>query len=126
MKKVFLIKYLSLILLVLFLFLPTFSSALELTYPEIMGIRIELDMDMNRLVAWFYYFIVGISGLAAFLMLVWGGFIWLTSIGSPAKISDAKETINSAVIGLIIILASVLILKVINPDLITLNLPGLP
>jgi len=50
----------------------------------------------------------------------------LTSAGSPAKISEAKDRIGSAILGLIIILASFLILKVINPDLITLKLPGLP
>ena len=123
-------KYLILIILTVFLIFPSISLALELDYPEIgpegQKIKIELGMDLNELIAWFYYFIVGISGLAAFIMLVWGGFQWLTSVGSPAKISDAKERITSAFLGLMIILASFLILKVINPDLITLKLPGLP
>jgi len=119
-------KFLTKIIIILFLLLPTFSLALELTYPEIMGIKIELGMDLNKLIAWLYYFIVGVSGLAAFFMLIWGGFQWLTSAGSPAKISEAKDRIGSAILGLIIILASFLILKVINPDLITLKLPGLP
>ena len=123
-------KYLAEIILILFLLLPTFSLALELSYPEIgpegQKIKIELGMDLNKLIAWFYYFIVGISGFAAFFMLVWGGFQWLTSAGSPSKISEAKDRITSAILGLIIILASFLILKVINPELITLKLPGLP
>jgi len=119
-------KFLTKIIIILFLLLPTFSLALELTYPEIMGIKIELGMDLNKLIAWLYYFIVGVSGLAAFFMLIWGGFQWLTSAGSPAKISEAKDRIGSAILGLIIILASFLILKVINPVLITLKLPGLP
>ena len=133
-------KYLFSIILVAFLISPTVSLAIECTradettyqnnlnlcYPEIQNLKIELGMNLNELIAWFYYFIVGISGLAAFFMLVWGGFTWLTSAGSPAKISEAKECINSAVLGLIIILASFLILKVINPELITLRLPGLP
>jgi hypothetical protein len=125
-------KYLAEIILILFLLLPTFSLALELDYPSFMGIDLnELaatreGVPINQLVAWFYYFLVGISGLSTFLMLVWGGFTWLTSTGNPTKISDAKDKITSAVLGLVIILSSYLILKVINPELTTLKLPGLP
>lgn len=129
MKKFFLKKYLLPIILMLFLFLPAISSAseLNLTYPtiDIPGVgkvTLSLGMDLNRLVAWFYYFIVGIAGFAAFIMLVWGGFRWLTSAGNPAAISDAKDRIFSALLGLLIILASYLILKVINPELLMLNL----
>jgi len=124
-------KYLVSIILIMFLIFPSISLALELTYPEMGGYKIELGMDLNKLIAWFYYFIVGISGFATFIMLVWGGFQWLTSAGSPARISDAKDRISSAVLGLVIILASFLILKVINPELISLRLdllcqPGAP
>jgi len=119
-------KYLILIILLVFLILPTDSFALELTYPVVQGITLSLGMDLNKLVAYFYYFIISISGLAAFFMLVWGGFQWLTSAGSTTKISEAKDRINSAVLGLIIILASYLILQVINPELIILKLPALP
>lgn len=105
------------------------SSALELQYPEFgpegNEIRVELGMDLNKLISWFYYFVVGISGFAAFVMLVWGGFEWLTSAGSPAKITEAKDKISSALIGLLLILSSYLILQVINPELTTLTLPDL-
>lgn len=119
-------KFLTLILLILFLLLPNVSLALELDYPEIMGITPHLDMDLNLLIAWFYYFIVSIAGIAAFVMLIWGGIEWMTSAGNPTKIGEAKEKINSAFLGLIIILSSYLILQVINPDLIMLRLPVLP
>ena len=116
-------KILILVQIIFFLF-PAFSLALELDYPEIGGFEISLDMDLNELVAWFYYFIVGIAGLAAFGSLIWGGFLWLTSAGNASRISEAKERINSALWGLILILASYLILKAINPELVTLNLPS--
>ncbi len=123
-------KCLAKIILIILL-LPKVSFALELRYPEFGGFNMEeIAADpingLNKLIAWFYYFIVRVSGLAAFLMLVWGGFTWLTSTGNPTKISDAKDKITSAVLGLVIILASYLILKVINPELTTLKLPGLP
>lgn len=126
MKRIFL-KNLFLIPLILYcLLLPTISLALELQYPEFGGYRIETNMDINQLIAWFYYFIVATAGFAAFVMLVWGGFTWLTSIGNPTRISDAKDRIFKAILGLLLILASYLILQIINPDLTTLTLPTLP
>ena len=120
-------KFLTLILLILFLLLPLISlaSELELDYPRIGDIEIALGMDLNKLIAWFYYFIISIAGIAAFVMLIWGGIEWMTSAGNPTKIGEAKERINSAFLGLIIILSSYLILQAINPDLIMLRLPAL-
>ena len=111
-------KNLISIIFILFLFLPTISLALELNYPEIGGLKIELGMNINQLVAWIYYFIISIGGIAAFLMLVWGGVQYLTSAGNPAQIRDAKDRIFSAILGLVIIFSSYLILKVINPELL--------
>lgn len=134
MRKNFIKSYFSIIILISILFLPAISSAseLELDYPEFGGYDLdeiwerEGKIDLNQLIAWFYYFIVGIAGLAAFTMLVWGGVQWLTSAGNPSKITSAKDRLTSALLGLLIILGSWLILQVINPDLTTLTLPGLP
>lgn len=119
-------KYLIPAISIIILLLPAVSLALELTYPVIQGLRIELGMDLNKLIAWFYYFIVGIAGIFAFYRLVRGSFMWMASTGNPAMISEAKDQITSAFLGLIIILASFVILKAINPELLTLKLPGLP
>lgn len=123
-------KFLSSIFLISYLILPAVSLALELQYPEIdipgIGkVKPELGMDLNKLVAWFYYFIIAISGISAFIMLVWGGVQWLTSTGNPAKIGEAKDRITSTLLGILIILGSWLILRIINPDLTVLKLPGL-
>jgi len=120
------------IALVLFLLLPSVSSAvdipidLNLEYPEIGGFDLNDDQDLNQVVAWFYYFVITIAGMAVFAMLVWGGFTWLTSTGDPSKIASAKDRIYSAFLGLVLILASFLIMRTINPELVVLQLPGLP
>lgn len=116
------------IILILILFSPNISSAaivLNLDYPKIGPFDLNVNQDLNQIVAWFYYFIVSIAGIAAFFMLIWGGFEWLTSAGSPARIADAKDRISSAILGLLLILVSFLILQVINPELVMLNLPQL-
>lgn len=121
-------KYISIIAIVLNLVLPTFSLAqitLNLDYPEVGGFKLNRDQDLNEILAWFYYFIIGISGIASFAMLVWAGFLWLTSTGDTGKITEAKDRITSAILGLVLILSSYLILQVINPELTTLQLPEL-
>lgn len=115
------------IALALALLFPSFSSAVDLNldYPEFGGFDLNRDQNLNEVIAWFYYFIVSIGGLAAFVMLIWGGFQYLTSVGNPSKIGEAKDRIYSAFLGLIIILASYLIIQTINPELLMLNLPKL-
>lgn len=129
-------KYLLSIILLSLLFLPAISLAvlcngeengLNLCYPSFGpdGFTLTFGADLNQVVAWFYYFVVGISGLAAFVMLVVGGFRWLTSAGNPTTTSDAKDQITKALLGLLLILMSWIILQVINPDLTILTGPSL-
>ena len=100
---------------------------LNLDYPTFGGIDIDCKdpsakcgQDLPSLVAWFYYFIIGISGFAAFIMIVWGGVQWMTSAGNPTATTEAKDRIQQALLGLLLILASFLILQVINPELLQL------
>lgn len=139
-KKLLSLIVLNLTLLIgLALFLPSVSfavvcngveSKLNLCYPtfEIGGTTYSLNnltpgRELSEIIAWFYYFIVIISGFAAFAMLVFGGFKYLSSAGNPTAISDAKDIIQKALLGLLLILISYLILQVINPDLILLREP---
>ncbi len=96
---------------------------LNLTYPVFGNIDINRDQDLSHVIAWFYYAIVGISGLAAFVMIVWGGVQWMSSTGNLSKIQGAKDTIKNALLGLLIVLASFLILQIINPDFTFLQTP---
>jgi len=130
MKTRLMKKILALIFLISFLVLPNISLAvdcngsdnrLNLCYPSFQNFSLTLDMPLNEIVAWFYYFIIGVAGLAAFVMLVTGGVKYLTSAGNPSAIGDAKDQIKSALLGLLIILMSWLILQVINPDLTVLG-----
>lgn len=52
--------------------------------------------------------------VALFIMLVVGAFHYLTSLGNPEKLKKAQGTLRYAVVGLVIFLASFLILKVID------------
>jgi len=59
--------------------------------------------------------------LAAFIALIIAGFLYLTSVGDPGKMKDAKDRAIWAIGGLVLLLASWLILHTINPQLTTLR-----
>ncbi len=50
--------------------------------------------------------VLGIVGVLAVVMIIYGGFLWLTSGGNEEKLSQAKTLLQNVVIGLFIILAS--------------------
>ena len=51
---------------------------------------------------------LGIAGSLALLFFIYGGFLWLTSGGSPDKIKKGKDVFLWSVVGLVIIFSSYL------------------
>jgi len=47
-----------------------------------------------------------ILGLVFLILIIYGGFTWMTSMGQEDKIKKAKATLTQAVIGLIIVIAA--------------------
>ena len=54
---------------------------------------------------------LGIVGALTLLMLVWGGFQWLTSAGNPEKVKMGTQTMVWAIIGVLLVFASYLLLS---------------
>ncbi|PLX21329.1 hypothetical protein C0584_02755, partial [Candidatus Parcubacteria bacterium] len=65
---------------------------------------------------------ISIVGIVATVMLMVGGFIWLTAGGSGEKVGKARDIIFSSLTGLVLALTSYTILSVINPDLVNFNI----
>jgi len=54
--------------------------------------------------------LMGVVGVIAVLMLIWGGIMYMTSAGNDEKIGTAKKIITGAIIGLVVsILAYVIV-----------------
>jgi hypothetical protein len=65
---------------------------------------------------------VGIGGGIAFLLILFGGFQILMSAGNPEKLNAGKELVTSAITGLLIIIFSLFILRLIGFNI--LGIPG--
>lgn len=66
-------------------------------------------------------FIIGFSAVLAVLWFMFGGFLYMTGEAISSK-SQGREYMLNAVYGLVLLLASYLILYTINPQLVNLNL----
>jgi len=76
-------------------------------------------------IADFYWFSLIVGGVLAFGIVVYGGIKYMASAGNPSGQSDAKEWIEAAILGLLLLVGVYFILSVINPQLLNLNLPSL-
>lgn len=127
------IKKLIFVLLLLYFLISPVSLALaqeegglEISYPEIPG-GVEAPVTkkayLPHYIQYIYNFIVISGGIIALLALIYGGFRYLTSVGNPEIMRDARGQILAGFLGLIIILGSYVILYEINPDLVSMRLP---
>ncbi len=83
-------------------------------------IKIESGDD---LVITIFRFAIGIGGGLALALILYGVFIVTTSAGIPDKLKAGNEIITSAIIGLIFILLSIFLFKLIGYNI--LGIPGL-
>lgn len=65
---------------------------------------------------------LGMAGGIAFLLILFGGFQIMTSAGNPEQLNEGRELVSSAVAGLLLIIFSVFLLRLIGYDI--LRIPG--
>ncbi|MBI5018911.1 hypothetical protein HZB58_01435 [Candidatus Gottesmanbacteria bacterium] len=77
----------------------------------------------NDFVSWFLKLGTGLGGGIAFLLILFSGFQRITSAGNPEKLHEAKELMTAAISGLLLIIFSIFLLRLIGVDI--LQIPGL-
>lgn len=81
------------------------------------GYPIDESLLVKYLSAFYVYFI-GVVGILAVVMVMYGGYHYIVSLGNPTRMNQGKEIISSAIIGLVLALTSFLLLSTINPALV--------
>ncbi len=69
----------------------------------------------------FFNLTIGIAAVLAFIMITWGGIEYMTTDAIFGK-SSGKERITNAIWGLLLVIASWVILNTINPNLLNFSL----
>ena len=103
-----------LILVALFFILapPVLAATLDtgLNYGTYTGLGTQ---DLRVMIMKIVRVILGLVGIIAIIIVIYGGYIWMTSGGSPDKIDKAKRILTNAVIGLVIIFSAFAIVSFI-------------
>ncbi len=68
-----------------------------------------------------YKFGIWAIGIAALLMIVVGGYMYIMSAGNNSQMEKAKGVITDAIIGIIMVMSAYVLLYEINPDLVKIK-----
>jgi len=81
-----------------------------------------LEADPNKFLNSLLKIGIGMAGGIAFVLLLLGGFQVMTSAGNPEKLAAGQELISGSITGLLLILFSIFLLRIVSVDI--LGLPG--
>lgn len=86
--------------------------------------------DLNCLAERAFNYIIPFAGLAAFVVLIIGGFQYLTAGADPKKAQQARAVITGAIVGIVVTLSVYLIFRLLGVitglDLLQFAIPGTP
>lgn len=78
--------------------------------------------DQSAFINFILKWAIGVGGGIAFLLILVASFQIMTSSGNPDRLKAGQELLTSAIAGLIMLVFSIFILRVIGVDI--LNIPG--
>jgi hypothetical protein len=73
-------------------------------------------------VEFFLRWALGLGGLIAMILIIYSGFLILTSAGNPKQVAAGKELLAAAISGILLLALSAYLLRFIGVDV--LGLPG--
>ncbi|KXK07324.1 MAG: hypothetical protein UZ21_OP11001001089 [Microgenomates bacterium OLB22] len=97
-----LVTYTSNAILFLFLSAPVYAQDIIINEQDL-NFKIP---DLSTVLTFMVQFFFVVAGLFALLYLLWGSFDWIISGGDQTKVDNARKKIQSALVGTIIIVAS--------------------
>ncbi len=66
----------------------------------------ELSSDLPTIIGGLVRALLGLVGIIFLVLMIYAGFLWMTSAGNEETVKKAKNMITGAVIGMIIIFAA--------------------
>jgi len=101
-------KYITPTLIIVMLLLPAVSvGALNFGNAMLTNFGTEAgygEAGMEEIIGTIIQIVLSLLGLVAVVLIIAGGFQWMTSGGNEEKIKSAKKLMGSALVGLIIVI----------------------
>ena len=82
--------------------------------------QLMTDVNLNQYIQYAFNLLIALSAVAAVVMIVAGGFEYMTSVSMGGK-ANGLDRARNAVYGLLMVLCTYIILKTVNPQLV--NIP---
>ncbi|NCT54472.1 hypothetical protein GW758_00750 [Candidatus Falkowbacteria bacterium] len=70
------------------------------------GYNTKDDVSLEKMISKIINIVLSFIGIIFMILLILGGFNWMTAGGQEAKVQEASKTIKQAIIGLIVVLGS--------------------
>ncbi len=83
------------------------------------GTPLDLPSLIGRIISIAIY----LSGVVVFLILIYGGFIWMTARGDTDMVKKAQNMIAAAVVGLAVVLSAYAIARFVLNEIVTATSP---
>jgi hypothetical protein len=114
------------VMISLFIFLPTISYAQtnELMTNLINGTPVLPQADLVGIIFRIIQYVLMFVGVIAVVIIIYGGFIWMTAGGNDEKVNKAKKILVNGLIGLIVIILSYAIVQFVVGPLLNGGLGG--
>ncbi len=113
-------NYLASLAILSLVLMPVFVFAADLDVGANYASNIGLgDKDPREIAASVVNISLGFLSIVAVIIILLGGFKWMTAAGNDDKVDEAKKLITAGIIGLIIILAAWGIAKFVIDKLLT-------
>jgi len=96
---------------------PVQVEALDLgmDYAENLDLPAAEDSDVRDMAVTVVKYLITFLGIIAVVIILYGGFVWMTAAGNDDRVSKAKSIIVAGIIGLVVIMAAFAIVNfVIN------------
>ena len=87
---------------------------LNVPIPKLGGGTVPTVNNIDQYVSRLFNWLLQLGGVVAAMVIVWGGYIYITAAGNQARVSQAKETITGGIIGLVLLFGSVTLLGFLN------------
>ncbi len=90
--------------------LPVIVAAqdLDLGLENAAGIGLG-QKDLKESINSIIQILLSFLGILAVIIILWGGFMWMTAAGDEGKVDKAKKLIISGIVGIVIILSAYII-----------------
>jgi cbb3-type cytochrome oxidase subunit 3 len=120
------LKKMTVLIMVFLLFFPFFTKATGVS-DAVTGLKAAADKglgtkkisDLPTAIGKIVGTGLSFIGVIFFLLMIYGGMLWMLAKGNESEVTKAKELITAAVIGLVIVLSAYAITSFVSSNLVT-------